>query len=243
MSYIQNIIGKSNGKLALQWELYCEPRALSIQIASDSEFKKNMRHFIFPVCTACELDCGMGIWFFRIGAWLGSELNGKIEWSGVNDTVQVISKNPMIKEQAEKTKLLHTQAIDGGVRLHTGQMAILYTVLEYDDGVRGSRAIYVCDNIKGYFDCLGLSCEYKYSIRMMTFSKIPSDSVLQLSAGITVHNKAPIKPIKRHNMEDYTVGKAFKAILAEPKPTKFADYRQYINYVNARERSRDKLEN
>jgi hypothetical protein len=80
------------GKLALSWDVMTETKSLLVNVAKDAEFTNSSRQFLIPPSTSSlHLDCGMGTWYVRIGALIGDDSAGMVDWSGIQGPVVVAS--------------------------------------------------------------------------------------------------------------------------------------------------------
>lgn len=170
---IQNINGSCvQEKLVLTWELFTECLALSIQIASDTEFTKNSRTFAIPSVLkdkkrvpvqGITLDTGPNMWFVRIGCWLGNEKRGVINWSGIVGPFLVISKKSIVPARMSPLRITRTQPLVNGIRLFTGYTGECYSIIEYSDDkllASTTKTIYSFDMRYGYIDCLDLVSDF-----------------------------------------------------------------------------------
>jgi hypothetical protein len=203
-----------------------------------------------PTCTGCILDTGSGYWFFRVGVW-GEEK--KIEWSGIVGPFMVISKNVLVPLPPPTLKVIHTEALQGGVRMHTGNLTGYYTLIEYstEPEFKASETKMLWDHDwgRGYVDCTGLLYEYTYFIRISSFhddiSKMPEGTIKPMAAPMVMKSKKPAKPVKYTTAVDYVKSRADEAVLKdmhERKNARFNSYSDYIRFLEAQARTIQKKE-
>ena len=251
MSIIQNIITQCiGGKLALQWETLGDCVAISVQTASDSEFTKNERCYVIPKINAIDLDCGGGLWYVRISAWVGNTTDGVIEWSGVYGPVAVVNTKSLPPLKPSPAFIIHTQAIQKGMRFHTENLKPMYFViessLERTFTSNTTKTQYVFDYGKRQVDCLHLSFGKVYSVRFGAFTteSLSKMEVRQLGEWQTVHNKQPARPIKPTDNTQAVVEKADAIYLREvsqKKMARFASHGDYLRFKAAETRLREEL--
>jgi hypothetical protein len=243
------------GRLTIAWEIFAPVRAISVSVATDSEFTSNARHFVFPAeATSCGLEVGMGIWYYRCGGWLGDERNGEIQWSGIHGPVPVISKLPLVPllPSGAKLSLLHTQSLVEGVRFHTGVMHQYYAVVEYSREEQflasSTKSRYTFDIGLGQVECTGLSYQYTYAIRIATFTEcldtLPKESVKQIGEWKTVKGKRSMQPSVAKSNTDKATYAGTEAILRDRKERpnmRFNSYAEYMEYLAARERTTSRI--
>jgi hypothetical protein len=250
---VQNIGGQCIGqKLSLNWEILGEAKALSVQVATSADFLTRTRTFVMPIATGVELDTGMGAWFFRVGAWLA---DGRVEWSGIYGPVVVMTIKTLVPVPKAVIKIIRTEAIKGGLRIYTAGASEYYAVIEYvTDSKRSvdvkpefaaslTKTQYEFDWGRGFVDCLGLSPEYIYNIRITTFDRelgaLPKDHIRQLCEPIILATKTPLRHMKPHDNYDRVMMRAGDEILRDVKQTpnyRFKTYQDYTQYLEAKAR-------
>lgn len=248
MSVVQNVEGwcTGQGKLGLRWEIFTECVGLLVELAGTPDMKTNFRQCLLPVVAGCELDCGPGNWWVRVGCLIGDKKSGKVEMSGVYGPFGVQSAKGLMPIGASSgLKVIYTQALQDGMRFHTGHLGELWALIEtYDDGKRLLE--YVYDWGRGYVDCVGLASGRAYNFRLWLFleSVAVEGKVEVLGAGISVAGKKTLGRTRFISATESTVAKADKAImkdLAGSKRVQFADYRQYAAYLAAKERTQGQV--
>jgi len=248
---IQNLSGGSVGdKLALSWELIGEAKALSVQVATSADFLTRERTFVVPAVTGLELDTGMGAWFFRVGAWL---TDGRVVWSGIYGPVVVMTTKKVVGVPRAVIKVLRTEAIKGGVRIYTGGPSQYYAVIESvrdtnkhpEFTASSTKTQYEFNWGRGYVDCLGLSPNYTYNIRLTTFNRdlatLPENDLRQLCEPIVLSLKDPLRNMKPRDNQDRTFMRGSDEILRDVKQNpnyRFASYREYTQFLEAQARQR-----
>lgn len=240
---IQQVTGISiNEKLSLNWMIMCDSRAIAINIATDSEFTENNRLFILPPVTACSLDTGTGSWFIRIGAFIGDDKNGTIEWSGIVGPVVIVSKKSVVPITKSKLKVFNSQPVQKGVRINTHERMPYYAIIEYSkEGAflsSETNTQYTYDWGRGYIECVNLSYEYTYHIRVSGFSETPeklvTDTIRQCSVVSVLSDKKAAKPLVFTSNLDHSVNRADSILVREVRETKnrrFTSYAEYNRYV------------
>jgi hypothetical protein len=242
----------SEGKLCISYTILGEPRAMSIQVATDIEFTKNAMTYVVPPYGGAELDVGSGAWYFRVGSWFGSEAEGKIVWTPVCGPATVTSLKPPFAPQKAAVPVLHTQAIMNGLRLHTGLTKKVYAVMEYSRNpafpASQTHSIYAVDHGRGYFDCIGLEPTAVYSVRVATFEAdvgvMPTDRVGELCAFTSVHGKRAARPIRPSDnvARSTAVGDVVLLREARIKPNmRFSSHSDYLRFLGAQARTSEKV--
>ena len=234
-----------NNKLALTWTIMGDTEAISIQIASDSEFTDTMRFFVMPKAPGCSLDIGAGLWYFRVGImW-----RGKVDWSAIHGPVTVTS--PLKPPQLKKTffSVIHTQPLTGSVRFHTTSTnKPSYTILEYSTESKflasSTKTRYFEDPARGYVDCEGLDPVYVYNIRLTsteTIKELPTNTIDTLMEWIVFSGKRPLLPTRPHDGQDLLGRRSDTVILKEANesktPVRFKSQSEYLKYLQARTRN------
>lgn len=247
---IQRLSGSAvDGKLGLSWMLVTPAKALSVSVANDVEGTVNERTFVVPPIQSILLDVGPGAWWARIGAWDGSDLEGRLDWSGVQGPFVVTSTKPLIKETASSTSVIHTQAIQGGIRFHLGTTDPIWTILEASTNPKfpaSSTATRYAFTTKGQVECMGLQPNTVYSVRVRTFGpdsgSLPTDSVKQLSKGIVAHRRQIAKPLKLSSAADTTVSRGDSMLIRDAKAQpamRFPSHTFYLKHKAALEKTKE----
>ncbi len=241
------------GKLDLRWNLPStieKPIAMSISIATNSEMTENVRTLVFPnVTTSLSVDSGKGIWFARVGSWIGTEQHGIIHWSAIVGPILVNTNKIQLPVLPTSLQILHYQSIIDGIRLHTGRNHRHYIVLEWSKEPKFTAGSthwrYMQHSELGHVDCRNLVHPNKYSIRLSTFEgseTLPTSAIRQLCKGVAVHGKVPLKPFKYDNKASVTSDRASEIILKdvlESNKVKFHSHGDYLRYKIAMEKTMD----
>jgi hypothetical protein len=236
---IQNIIANLiNEKMALEWTILCDTKAIAINIATDSEFTEANRIFILPPVTACSLDTGTGSWYIRIGVFIGDDKNGTIEWSGIVGPIIIISKKGVVPVPKSKLKVFDSQPVQKGVRINTRERMPYYAIIEYSkDGAflsSGTSTQYTYDWGRGYVECTGLSYEYTYHIRVSGFCETPdklvTDTVRQCSVVSVLSDKKAAKPLVFTSTMDRAINTANELLVREVRERKNHRFTSYFDY-------------
>lgn len=251
MAVVQNAVARIGaGTLDMTWEVLGSPIALSIQVAQDIEFRNAMRHYVLPVVSGVNLDVGGGAWFFRIGSWVGNATEGKIVWTSVFGPAIIPVRRLVQQPKPSSLPIIHTQPISDGVRIHTGVMAKVYAVVEYNKN-RGfpastSTYLYMYDWGRGYFDLTHLDPLHAYSVRIASFSgeksALPKDIVQLLEVPAAAHGLKPLKYVPQIDKNNTlrTTAKGDEPVLREAleKPfLRFASHADYLRFNAAKARS------
>ena len=265
---IQSLEGScSLGKLALSWEIRAAAKSLLISIATDSEFTANHRLFLIPPdIGGIQLDVGNptavagfakagsgGVWYARVGALVGDEFQGVVDWSGIHGPTLVVSEKGIPKEPDCALSLLHTQAIKEGLRLHTDYRDGIYAILEYGTDSRFlaslTKTVYALDVGNGYHDCFGLDTNLTYSVRIRTWGTRTKDprlptghafavkEVKPLSRALVAHGQAALKPGKPTSGGDLSATRAGTMVVNEAREQgrmRFATSADYMRYLSAK---------
>jgi len=245
---IQHILGElHDGKLSLNWLIACDAKNISVQLAQNSEFTDTARHLILPPVSSCILTVGKNNWYVRIGAWIGDTNTGTIGWSGIvgpfteksiripNNELKVITPEPSPFQDIDG------QSIQKGYRINTHTTRDHYVIIESSTEPQflatQTNAQYAYDWGRGYIDCIGLSHEKTYYIRISVASEIPGifihDSIRKLSEGVVLSLKTASKPIEFVTNTELNLYRNGKILLDKVKNTKgytFKSYAEYIQY-------------
>lgn len=236
------------GKLALVWEVQVDCVALSVQIATDSEFTQNERSFVLPVVKSVTLDCGKGAWFIRIGVWTGTKSIGTVVWSGIYGPVSIVTSREIVPSVSSELTIVHTQAIQHGLRLHTGNEISRYFVIEKSQKTAfpasATVTMYAHDWGKGNIDCPDLLFGMPYSVRFGAFKteNLAAPEIRQVGAWQVVHNKMAARPIKPMDSTHVGTGRADATLLREASQTqfvRFASHGDYLRFKAAETRTRE----
>ena len=248
---IQNIKPLCNkyGKLQVSWETTIDVKGHVLAISSNTEFTERMRYFVLPAgCQSVAVDCGSGLWFVRIGGFVGSPDKGHITWSGIVGPVAISSEHTVITLPASVFSPIHTQPIVDGFRIHTGLSVGYYAILEYSTDSKFPASLtksqYTFDKGRGYVDCIALNPDLTYSVRIIGFNpefdKLPVDTIKLCGKPMAFHGKKPSRPLKHADSTAHTLQTADAAILRDimfmPKK-QFTSHGDYLRYKAALERN------
>jgi len=120
MSVLNAKCSVDGSHLNITWERAGGPYALCVQIAKNIEFTNTMRTFVIPDGTGISIDTGNGVWFFRVGSWYGTPQTGTVMWTAVYGPALVANPKMSVGIRPSPIAILHTQAIEKGLRIHTG---------------------------------------------------------------------------------------------------------------------------
>jgi hypothetical protein len=257
------------GKLALSWKVFVAAKSLLVSVATDSEFTANHRLFLIPPNTeGIHLDVGNptaiagfakagsgGLWYARVGALVGDEFQGVVDWSGIQGPNLVVSEKSVPKEPECALTLLHTQAIKEGLRLHTNCRDGIYAILEYGTDPQFPASLtktsYALDVGNGYHDCFGMDTVNTYSVRLRTWSTDPRlptgrtfavKEVKSLSKTMIAHGQTALKPGKPTSGGDLSATRAGTMVVNEARETgrmRFSTSADYIRYLSAKAKTSD----
>lgn len=240
---IQHITGNlSNGLLHLTWLILCDAKNISIQIASNSEFTEQLRQFILPPVESCILTVGKGDWFVRLGAWIGDTITGVIQWSGIVGPFsepELTLDIPSIPTSPLTT--VDGYSIQKGYRINTHTSVAQYVILEHSKGpdfmASQTATHYAYDWGRGFIDCMGLSFESSYYIRISLPSECPDifvhRSIRRYSQGVVLENRTASKPIEFATNAELNAYHTDEILLRKVKDTKgyvFKTHAEYIQY-------------
>ena len=246
------------GKLSLSWSIHAAAKSLLVSVATDAEFTTNHRLFLIPPhITGLALDIGnpssvggfvragtAGVWYARVGGLMGDEHQGVVDWSGIQGPTLVVSGKPVPKEPECALRLLSTQAIKDGLRIHTDQRDGIYALLEYGTDRRfsasSSKTVYTLDVGHGYHDCIGLDEVNTYSVRVRTWGSrraFTEDALKEVSQGLAVHGQQALKSGKPVDGGDLAATRAGVAVVTEARERgnmRFATSADYMRYLSAK---------
>jgi len=243
---IQNILlSQVDEKLQINWDIFCDTKVLTINVANDSEFTENARYLSIPNATTATFDVGQGSWYVRIGCWISypNTINeGTLEWSGIMGPIEIVTQKPMLPMIRRNIMIVYNQSIAEGLRLHTGKYENYYAIAEYSTGnfeASSTKTIYTYDSSRGYVDVKGLLKQYTYNIRIAHFGALPTN-VHQLSDWITIRNKQATILQKPLDGTDLTKNKADLTLLNDTstiRGIRFTSGTERTNYLAAKART------
>jgi hypothetical protein len=250
------------GKLALSWKVADETvRAVCVSVALDSEFTVTARTFFLPVVEGMQLDTGPGLWYYRVGALVGTEVDGKVDWSGIYGPLPVRSVKPVVPTGGPaRLKVAHVSQIQGGVRLHTGLAEKYWVLVEVCPSGGNFKSsvtewLYKVDLWRGHLDVDSMKDGLTYSVRVSgvagDWSSLPGAAGVQaLCDGVVVGGLKAVKPrvkivggdgaIIRGTVDsatrqttggDLTTAAADKVLLREAQNNRVQRFSSYADYM------------
>lgn len=248
---IQALVGSctADGRLALRWEVYGKPIALSVQVALDTEFTEEARTFVLPKsATTCALDIGFGAWFYRVGAWEGTNMNGTVEWSGIYGPVAIQTQKGRTLVSEFPTIIPNVTPANNAVVFHTGLYEPYYMIIHctQKDVFKASvmKTYYKKDWGNGSLQLSGLDPQYTYSFQLQMFpdekAVLPTNTIRPLSDVYSIKNKRTGMPVKASSNTDHAIYAADKAILLDAvgrQKQTFASQTDYIRFQAAKART------
>ncbi len=262
---ISNMFPTAEGKLALQWGIPEQGyHGIVVAVSLHPEFPESARRmFVLPPITECALDTGKGTWWVRVGGCEGSRETGKVNWSGVYGPVDIISAKSAIVPEPCPIKLIHSQQLQNGFRVHAEGSLRKGVLIERSSEKEGGAKFpigttqwyYSFDKGMGWIDCKGLQYPDLYSLRYSVFDMapiqnpsfpwlhtFPTKQIYQVSLGISLHKKTASK-VKLHQIRNTM---AVDSLLMEQRKAnpnmKFASHTDYLRYLAAQERLSDTLQ-
>ena len=255
---VQNVsVGATqDARLELSWQLTGPPPvAVSVQIAKDSEFLDTPRTFVISPCESVTLDTGAGRWYYRIGAWVGTEKRGIIEWSGIYGPVAIASQKGVVPTALPSIHIHHTQPALESVIFHTGVYEPYYLVIDttFQTSLSASTAktSYLSDWGKASVAVGDLAADQTYSFRLAAFlggarsrGALPAaGEIKQLDEGLVIRNKRAAATVRATTFTDSAVYAADRVILKEAREKqslRFSSYADYMQYLAARTRTTER---
>lgn len=253
MNTIQNVFGQKtqDERLSLDWKVVGEVVAISVQIATDTEFTQETRTFVMDKSVqSCALDVGFGKWFYRVGAWIGTDKDGIIEWSGIYGPVAIRSNKPHVPLTAFPTFITNVKPAHNSIVFHTGLYQPYYMIVHSTQKdhfkASGLKSYYKYDELaNGTIQLSNMDPSTTYSFQLQMFSTgwadIPSGSNIQVLTDVyIVRNKKAAMPVKARTNTDRAVYAGDSAILqgAIGRPNqKFGSYAEYLQFVAAKART------
>lgn len=250
---IQNVYGyrTADEKLGLEWEALGKPVAISAQVALDSEFTEEARTFVlYKEVRMCALDIGPGRWYYRVGAWVGTENDGVIEWSGIYGPVEILSQKTRLTLSPFPTVITNVKPVYNGVSFQTGMCENYYIIINCTDKehfkASGLKTYYKHDYGNGTFQVSNLDPDKTYSFQLQMFgggkrlSILPRINIHLLTEAYIVENKRAAMPVKASTTTQNTIFAADRAILqevVEKNKRNFSSHAEYLQYKAARART------
>lgn len=240
-----------DASLLLSWSVLGAPYAILVSLAGDPEFTTGLRTFILPVVSSCGIECGTGLWYFRIGAMVGDPHNGTVKWSGIMGPLLVSALRDVLPQKPATVAVVHSAALPDAIRIHTNSSAPKYAFLEYTTEPQfiasKTHWNYTYDVGRGFVDCKGPLFPNVYNVRMTMFDEphaLPKDRMKQLHVGQIVKGKAPAARLRTGDSGVRTTQKADEALLQEGRARtnmKFATHGDYLRYKAAATRSSEEV--
>ena len=240
--------GDVEGKLALEWmQLDSTTQRISIQIATDPLFTQNYHHFIVPNFDGMNgvgLAISRGPWFYRVGAWKTTD----VSWSGIYGPIEITTTRIMKPAEKGNIKAIHTQPIDGGLRLHTGKNDEYSILAEFTTEssftIEKMRYRWIKDIHKmGQIDILGLEPNYSYNIRYAQVEDT-NTSIVEPKAWNELKGRRSMAPRKFVSNEDRASYSAEKVLLKDAMraPPRFSSGTDYANWLAMKEKAKAGLQ-
>lgn len=239
--------------LNMTWERVENPYVLSVQIARNVEMTSMIRTFVIPDCGGLSIDVGNGAWFFRVGSWYGTPQTGNVIWTAVYGPAVVSNPKLPVSVKPSAIAILHSQAIEHGIRIHTGRTSPYYVMADVSQssdtiGASISFTQYAYDVGRGYVDIVGLDYAHIYSIRIATFaeepSALPTDSIKPLSAALAIFGRRPARQLRKIESNLTTTARAdatlLKDIARQPRLS-FLSHSEYLKYVAAKAKTSEEI--
>ena len=235
-----------NGMLALQWmELDTTVSKISVQIATDPSFTQNYHHFIVPNIpgnTGIGLAVSSGPWFYRAGAW--TLHHTEVSWSGVYGPIRITTQRSMPPQAKGGVKAVHTQSIDGGLRLHTGRNEDYSILVEFtfqsSFTIEKMKYRWIRDKRKlGQIDILGLEPNYVYNLRYAQVEDSMTSIVEPMEWNV-LKGRRSMPPRKLHSNSDHALYAAEKVLLQRARVTrpKLMSGTEYAQWLSAQEKAK-----
>jgi hypothetical protein len=238
------IVGSS---LQLKWNLLQpEARAISIQVATDSNFTRNLNHFIVPTSASfIGLDVGRGEWYFRLGHWSGKDQEGDVYWTATYGPALVVCTKPSVAPPPAALRVLHSFPIPGGIHFNSNIDVKNLTFVEICKDsttfeANNTNMKYYLDWGTGGFDIHGLDPVNVYAMRVTKFptgvdaAAFPTSSVYHLPASVSIGSKRPLRIGRRADGGALATSRADNAVLrdAATRPTmKFSSQGDYLRFL------------
>lgn len=238
------IIGSS---LQLKWNLLQpEARAISIQVATDSNFTKNLNHFIVPTSASfIGLDVGRGEWYFRLGHWSGKEHEGDVYWTATYGPALVVCSKSSVAPPPPNLRVLHSFPIPGGIHFNSNIDVKNFTFVEICKDSTAFEADntnmrYYLDWGTGGFDIRGLDPLNIYALRVTKFpsgvdaAAFPTTVLYHMPASVSIGSKRPLRVERRTDGVMLATSRAGDAVLrdAATRPTmKFSSQGDYLRFL------------
>lgn len=240
------IIGSS---LQFKWKnLIPEARAVSIQIATDSNFTKHYSHFVFPpLATGSTLEVGAGAWYFRFGVWNGKDHVGDVTWTPTYGPAVVICAKPTLAPPTPSVVIHKSYAVPEGFIIQSNIVKKSIICVEIcknsaDFEANNTNMKYYLDLGTGQFDIRGFDTANSYALRIATFpspspENFPSTTLFHMPAGVTTPLTPPLAPIRHAAAIDRVNSQAGMAMLREASERpimKFSSTDEYLRFKKSK---------
>ena len=237
--------------LQFKWKLLLpETRLISIQLAFDSNFTKNMNHFVIPTsASSVNLDVGQGAWFFRFGTWIGKDLAGDVTWSPTYGPANVICTKPFILPPPPNITIHHSFPIGEGIRFISNTVVksiICVEICKDSNGFEANNTVmkYYVDWGDGGFDLRGLDPLNSFALRVTKFpsnySEFPKTNLFHMPAGALIGSKRPLRAQRHKDTLAMTETRGDSAVLrdiADQRRIKFSSQADYLRFLAAKTKS------
>lgn len=208
---IQNIqVRVADERLVVQWELVdvALPQGILVQFATNAEFSGGAARYVaLPAPTTnIGLDTGRGNWWVRVGALVGTEEGGTVDWSGIYGPATVTSSKGPVGEFPPRLRIKGKEATLDGARLITGirdpYYAFITTSTSPEFRVGDTRTVYVRDAGRGVLDLDGFAEGATYSVQVRALegpiAVLPADGrIAPLCGAAETAGLQKVKPVVR----------------------------------------------
>lgn len=255
---IQSLRASDGGPaLNLSWEYVTSAVGIVVQLATNAELTDSLQTYLLPPVGGVTLSCGGGAWYFRVAALLGDTYHGDVDFTAVYGPATVVATSPS-SPVPSPTTLVHTQAIQGGVRLHLSKPEPIFALVDVseDPGFLSSKTKtqYVYDRGHGFIDCTGLSFERTYSLRIHVSKEPPPfvkeidtirlSKVYEFFTPFATHGRRTARPVRGAGNGELSVSRALAPVLREAgeRPfVRFSSNKEYMRFLAAKARSGEEL--
>lgn len=263
---IQNIqVRVADERLVVQWELIDAvlPQGILVQFATNAEFSGGAARYVAlpPATTSIALDTGRGQWWVRVGALVGSEEGGVVDWSGIYGPAAVSSSKAAVGEFPPRLRIKVKEATLEGARLITGMRdpyyAFITTSTSPEFRVGDTRTVYVRDGGRGVLDLDAFAEGATYSVQVRALegpiAVLPADGrIAPLCGPAEAAGLQKVKPVVRSlgghlrgtvdtatrqpTGTDMAQAEAHRVLLREARNNpvqRFSSYADYMRMVQA----------
>lgn len=250
-------ISEGGPVLDLSWEYVTSAVGIVVQLATNAEMTDQLQTYLLPPVGGVTLSCGGGAWYLRVGALLGDTYHGVIDFTGVYGPAIVVASPPSSPTSSSST-LVHTQALQGGVRLHLSKPEPVFALVDVSEDSRfpaaKTKTQYVYDRGHGFIDCTGLSFERTYSLRIHVTKGTPPfeeerkamglDTVYEFCKPLVTHGRRTARPVRGAGNGELSASRALAPVLREAgeRPfVRFSSNKDYVRFLAAKARSGEEL--